>query len=615
VTIIAELLGKLGFQVDKGPVEEFDAELEKSEGLFHKVKSGADGFLKKLGELNQAWEFTAKAAGVVYGTLKDLTLSVAEHGAAISDASQQLGIEADALQRLQYAAEMTGSSAETVNKAILEQSKLMRETAANAATPFGKALEEIGLTLGTLEQMDPADRFGRIGEALKYVEDAGRRSALSLALFGGEGAKILPLALEGRVGIRELGDEAERLGYVLGNDVVEGGAALDDSLQKTGILIQGIKNDVSAGLMPTISELVGEMSEWVKENRELIRDNVKGFIEGLINAGKALAPIVKFAAEMVGVLVKALGGAEGATGPVIAGLGAMRIALMALTGPWGLVAGAAVAAGVAIVGAMSSAEDSIEKTERAAKRLQQTLDFEENLKGKSVAELKRMQQELEERKRKNATIQEDVRGKSPKRIKELEEERKKDSEEIEKQEQIIGKALGKQIKVEVDQQAAEREREQAEAKAEDAKSQKISDMEELRFLRRKRKKTTANRARIEELEAALGPDGAEPKGGGGGGKAKPAKSSQKTADELIADQARSGGGLGVGGMAPGAGTTVINIPVSYHVEMDFHYTIPPYAANSPDAAGRYMGRTAAADLDTQNQRLQAYLFAGRTGKQ
>lgn len=610
--IIANLIGALGFKVDKGPVEEFDAELERSESLFGRVKGAADGFLDKLGKLNQAWEFTAKAAGMVYGTLKDLTISVAEHGAAVADASAQLGIEASELQRLQYAAEMSGASAETMNKAIQEQNKLMRETALNAATPFGNALKEIGVNLSTLEAMSPAERFGRIGEALRYVEDKGRQSALSLALFGGEGAKILPLALEGRTGIRELGDEAERLGFVLGNDVVEGGAALDDSLQKTGVLIQGIKNDISAALLPTITELVGELSGWIKENKALVAENVKGFIEGLIAAGKALAPIVKFAADAVGVLVKALGGAESATGPLIAGLGAMRIALMALTGPWGLVAGAAVAAGVAIVGAMRDSEESIEKTERAAKRLQQTLDFEENLKGKSVSELKRMQQELEEKKRQNQTIREDVRGKSPKRIKELEEERKKDAEEIEKQEKLIGAALGRQIKVEVDQQAAEREREQAEAKAEDAKSQKISDMEELRFLRRKKKKTTANRARIEELEAALGPEGAAPKGGGGKGKAAGAK--QKTADELIAEQARSGGGLGVGGMTPGAGTTVINIPVSYTAEMHFNYTIPPYAANSPEAAGRYMGRTAASDLDAQNQRLAAYLHAGRTGK-
>ena len=267
MSYVRTLLAKLGFEVDKAPLEDFNEEIDDSKKLLDDAKVSAGGYMDRLAKLNQVVELGAKAANIAWNVLKGFTLDVAATGAALSDTSAQVGINTTELQRLQYAAEMTGSSADTVNKALLEQSKIMRETRANAASPFGLALKEIGLALGDIENLSPAERFGKIGEALRTVEDKGRQSALSLALFGGEGAKILPLALEGTAGIKALGDEAQRLGFVLGEDVVAGGASLDDTLLKLGKQVKGIQNDIGAALMPTIAELAGELSEWVKENR------------------------------------------------------------------------------------------------------------------------------------------------------------------------------------------------------------------------------------------------------------------------------------------------------------------------------------------------------------
>lgn len=618
MSYVRTLLAKLGFEVDTGPLDEFNEGIDDSKGLLDDMKGRAGGLMDQLAKLNQVWELTSRVATGAWDVFKGLTTSIAEQGAALSDTSAQVGINTTELQRLQYAAEMTGSSADTVNKALLEQSKIMREASLNSGAPFNVALQEIGLSIKDIQNLDPAARFGTIGEALGKVSDQGRQSALSLALFGGEGAKILPLALEGTAGIRAMGDEAQRLGFVLGEEVVAQGAAFDDTMLTIGKQVQSVKNDIGAALMPTIAKLAGELSTWISQNKELIAENVKGFIEGLITAGKTLGPIIMTAAKAVMGLVEALGGADKVIGPVVMGLGAMKIAAMAALGPWGLIAAAAIGAGAAIVKAMFGAEKQTLSTVRAAVRLKDSLLFEQNLESSSVAELEGKKAEIAAARQKNSVIQGDARTMSPRQLRQEEAERKADIELLDKKEAALDAVLGRKKRegkaasdAKYAEAAAARKAEDDKVRAEEEKaSQSIADTEELRYLRRKKGKSKADKDRIKELEKATGSTG----GGGGGGKGGGDK--QASADELVlAASGREGGGILGTTQAPGAGTTVNNINITLSpVNNIGPFTIPPYAMSNAESFGRSAGATAAAELDRQNAEAGAYFSTGRTGK-
>lgn len=617
MSYVRTLLAKLGFEVDTGPLDEFNEGIDDSKGLLDDMKGRAGGLMDQLAKLNQVWELTSRVATGAWDVFKGLTTSIAEQGAALSDTSAQVGLNTTELQRLQYAAEMTGSSADTVNKALLEQSKIMREASLNSGAPFNVALQEIGLSIKDIQSLDPAARFGTIGEALGKVSDQGRQSALSLALFGGEGAKILPLALEGTAGIRAMGDEAERLGFVLGEEVVSQGAAFDDTMLTIGKQVQSVKNDIGTALMPTIAKLAGELSGWISQNKELIAENVKGFIEGLITAGKTLGPIIMTAAKAVMGLVEALGGADKVIGPVVAGLGAMKIAAMAALGPWGLIAAAAIGAGAAIVKAMFGAEKQTLSTVRAAVRLKDSLLFEQNLESASVAELEGKKSEIAAARQKNSVIQGDARTMSPRQLRQEEAERKADIELLDKKEAALDAVLSRKKRegksasdAKYAEAAAARKAEDDKARAEEDKAnQSIADTEELRYLRRKKGKSKADKDRIKELEKATGSTG-----GGGGGKKGGDK--QASADELVlAASGREGGGILGTTQAPGAGTTVNNINITLSpVNHIGPFTIPPYAMQNAESFGRSAGATAAAELDRQNAEAGAYFSTGRTGK-
>lgn len=606
MSFIRELAAKLGFQVDLDPLERFNDEIDDSKSALESMKERAAGVMDQLAKLNQVWELTSKVASTAWGVLKDFTITAAESGAKIADTSAQLGINSTALQRLQYAAEATGSSADTMNKALLEQEKLIRESA-KGATPFSEALKQIGLRVEDLKNMSPEERFGRIGDALYSVRDQGERAAISLALFGGEGSKILPLALEGSAGIKALGDEAERLGMVLGEDLVEAGADFDQSVKQMQGMVQGIKNDIGAALMPTITSLVKEVGAWIKENRELIKENVKGFIGGLIEAGKTLAPIITTAASAASGLVNALGGIGNVTAPAIAGLGALKIATLAAAGPWGILAGAAVAAGVAIVGAMTKSEKKIGDVERASQRLAKSLDFEKGLEGKTTADLKRMKDELARERQQNRFVRENVVGLTPKQIMALNEERKLDVENIDEREAKLDAALKAAEDAEAEEakiKAAEEAKKQADADAKvDEENQAIADKVEYDYLRGKKNKTKDQKARMAELQKKLG---ISPKSGG----AK--KEEGKTADELVlAASGRSAGGVLGATSAPGLGTTVNNISIDYSQDNKFTFQLPYTAQRSPQDFARDSGLMIADKLTEQNEQLAAYLNAGK----
>jgi hypothetical protein len=615
MSYVRTLLAKLGFEVDTGPLDEFNEGIDDSKSLLDQVKGRAGGLMDQLAKLNQVWELSSKVAGTAWSVLKGLTLEVSATGNAISDTSQQIGVGTTMLQRLQFAAESTGSSAETMTKVLQEQQKQLRETELNGATPFGKALDELGLKLADVQAMTAEQRLGVLGEHLAKVGDAGRRTALSLALFGSEGAKMLPTVIGGTEALRAMGDEGERLGYVMSEETIGSAAELEATFKGVSQTVQGVKNDIAAALMPTIAKLAGEMSAWISQNKKLIAENVKGFIDGMISAGKTLGPVIMTAAKAVMGLVDALGGADKVIGPVTAGLGAMKLAAMASLGPWGLLAGAAVTAGVAIVNWMGKATKSTLDANRAAMRLTETLRFEAHLEEMSIQDLEKKKAEIAAARERNKVLQGDVRGLSPKEILRREAERKADIEMLENNEQALEKVLGRkkgETKRASDSKYAEAAdaRKAADDKAreeQDKASQGIADTEELRYLRRKKGKTKADRERIKELEKATGSTGGGARKGG---------DKQASADELVlAASGREGGGILGATQAPGAGTTVNNINITLApVNHIGPFTIPPYAITNAESFGRSAGATAAAELDRQNAEAGAYFSTGRSGK-
>src|SRR6187455_1807882 len=165
----------------------------------------ADG-AKKAESATLDWRAALTSAASAFGiafsvnALKNFVVGVIDTGARIGDLSEKLGISATAVQRFGYAADQSGASIETVDRAI----KAMNVNLAEGSKSTVGALTAAGLRFDDIRKMAPERAFTAIADAVARIEDPMLRAQVATELFGKAGQELLPAFL---AGIQKVGDE------------------------------------------------------------------------------------------------------------------------------------------------------------------------------------------------------------------------------------------------------------------------------------------------------------------------------------------------------------------------------------------------------------------------
>lgn len=286
MAILRELLLKFGLDVD-------EASFAKGQLAADAVKTG----LSKLVEWGEA-----AAQGLV-----DLAREAIETSAHLDDTSQAIGVSTDALQELAYAAGQSGVSAQEMEKSIMLLSRSMN-AAAKGGEEQAKAFSSLGVKTknadGSLRKAD--DVIGDIAEKISKMPDGAKKTATAMEFFGKAGAKMVPLLNEGSAGIERLRQEARDLGIVLDESLIKQGAEIDDVFTSIKDLWKGIKTQVGAAFFPDILRAARAVKEWIKNNRELIRQGLVTVLKGIADAGNAVWQVFVLIQRNADVLGKAL---------------------------------------------------------------------------------------------------------------------------------------------------------------------------------------------------------------------------------------------------------------------------------------------------------------------
>lgn len=345
-------LGEVVFAIAFGKADTKNLDDAERKGLASakKVEGGWSNAAKNIGKSFAI--IGAAAGGAAIGIFK-LVESTATAGDEIAKTSKGLGIAANELQRLRFAAERSGGTAQGMTRALRTFTVGLQDAATKGTGPVAEGLDAIGLSFADLQGRGVEQQFGIIAEALKGVEDATERSAISMKLFGSRGgAALAPLLNEGRAGIKALGDEAERLGIVMGEDALRASEKFaDDMLDLKGVIL-GLTRDVAGGLIPEFSAGIAKVREWIVVNREFIAGKVREYLDRILEVLTDLLPLFKASGQVTITLAEAASKLAEAVGPT--GLVAAFIALrLAMTGLPGLIAGVSVAVGIALGGLIS----------------------------------------------------------------------------------------------------------------------------------------------------------------------------------------------------------------------------------------------------------------------
>jgi len=186
-----------------------------------------------------------KMAGVAGAAISAFTVaaikSFADFGDALNKASARTGIAVETLSELKFAAEQSGTSLGTVEKAIRRMAVSILD-ATNGSKMARDAFNDIGISVGELARLSPEDQFTAIMKALDGVENASKRAAIAQKIFGRSGAELLPMVGN----MEELRWQAEQLGLTLSEEGAQAAADITDAINTVKSAWKGLFTTVLA---------------------------------------------------------------------------------------------------------------------------------------------------------------------------------------------------------------------------------------------------------------------------------------------------------------------------------------------------------------------------------
>jgi hypothetical protein len=213
---------------------------DKTQQAFRSVRKNLDGLRRTMTSLRGA----IAVSGFTY-----LVKSAAQAGDEIAKFSKRIGINAQALQELQFAATQAGIRTETFNMAM----QRFTRRSAEAAIGTGEAkdaLRTLGIQLTDSQgQLRPAEQLlGDVAEAFKKIESPADRVRLAFKLFDAEGVAMLQMLGDGKAAMEAMREEARRLGIVMSEDTLKNAEKINDQFD---IMARVIGTNLNTALVET----------------------------------------------------------------------------------------------------------------------------------------------------------------------------------------------------------------------------------------------------------------------------------------------------------------------------------------------------------------------------
>lgn len=220
------------------------------------LPAGADKAIKALDKTKAS---TAALVGVVAGLVSGMvkaTVETANAADEISTLSKQTGLSTKTIQEMNYASDLLDVSTETMTGSMTRMIRTVGDAqkgTGEAADAFRKLHVNIRDSNGRLK--DSEEIFYQTIDALGKVRNETERDALAMEIFGRSARDLNPYILAGSKELKKLGDEAERMGYVMSEDSLNSLNQLQDSMDRFKNQTQAFKQSIAMVMLPVLISL------------------------------------------------------------------------------------------------------------------------------------------------------------------------------------------------------------------------------------------------------------------------------------------------------------------------------------------------------------------------
>ncbi|MEG1686641.1 MAG: hypothetical protein RR276_02025 [Angelakisella sp.] len=218
---------------------------EKSMGSFTETIKGSKKELTAL---------AAVVGGIVAGLAK-MTVDTAKTADEILTLSSTTGISTEELQKMRYAEGLLDVSQNTMSDSMTKLTRNM-DAARNGTKAQEDAFKKLRVQYKDGKELrDVNEVFYDSIDALGRVKNETERDALAMQLFGKSAKELNPLIEQGSKRLRELGVEAENMGYVMSTDTLDAFGALDDAMERFDKQGETLKNSLALAMLPLLTAL------------------------------------------------------------------------------------------------------------------------------------------------------------------------------------------------------------------------------------------------------------------------------------------------------------------------------------------------------------------------
>lgn len=227
----------------------------------------------KLGKRFQKVGLLMVGAGVaVAAGLFKMTQNFAKAGDEIAKMAKRTGFGTEALSELRFVAQITGAELRDIEKAT-KRMALSIVNAERGLESYARAFDDLGIDIQTLKAQKPEEQFFTIAGALGNLEDQTLKTALAQEIFGRAGTNLIPLFQETEQSIKDLREEAERLGIVFSEEDAAAAEELLDAQTRLKASMTGLQNAIAVTLLPALTELTDVFTDKVKPAVDFLREN------------------------------------------------------------------------------------------------------------------------------------------------------------------------------------------------------------------------------------------------------------------------------------------------------------------------------------------------------
>jgi hypothetical protein len=264
---MADTFGSLIFEINAN-VNQLLAESKKAKEALYQIGKESDDLESKLSSFAKKAAISLAAAFSIK-QIKEFAEESLKLGEALSDGAKKAGIQAGAFSQMAYAARIS-------NVDISDLSMAFKAMQVNIAKG-GKEFSQFGVDLKDLSAMDPDKQFRVLAEAVARIEEPAKRAEAAVALFGKQGANLLPLLTEGAQGIRKLQDEAVRLNIALSDKQIQSLADAQDAIDRLQFRWESFAASLTskvAGAIEAVANSFSNLGKQAEDPIEIISDRI-----------------------------------------------------------------------------------------------------------------------------------------------------------------------------------------------------------------------------------------------------------------------------------------------------------------------------------------------------